>query len=63
MKALLGGSWETISGVRSPLVGVIIIVTLLITPLAIAHEPASTLGLGFGVPYFNTCVLKGTIRK
>ena len=31
-KALLGGSWVAISGVISPLIWVITIVTLLITP-------------------------------
>ena len=38
---LLGGSWVVISGVLSPLIWVIIIATLLITPLITAHEPPS----------------------
>ena len=38
---LLGGSWVVISGVLSPLIWVIIIVTLLITPLITAHEAPS----------------------
>ena len=51
-KELLGGSWVVINGVISPLIGVIVIVMLLITPLIITHEPpSSTLGFkvwGFG---------------
>ena len=41
MKApiVLGGSWVAISGVTSPLIWVITIVTLLITPLITTHEP------------------------
>ena len=38
----LGGSWVDIRGVISPLIWVIIIVTLLITPLRTTHEPPST---------------------
>ena len=38
---ILGGSWVVISGVISPLIWVIIIVTLLITPLITTHEPPS----------------------
>ena len=38
---VLGGSWVVISGVISPLIWVIAIVTLLITPLITTHEPAS----------------------
>ena len=40
-KTLLGGAWVVISGVISPLIWVIIIVTLLITPLLTTHEPPS----------------------
>ena len=36
---ILGGSWVVISGVISPLVWVISIVTLLINPLITTHEP------------------------
>ena len=39
---ILGGSWVVISGVTSPLIWVISIVTLLITPLITTHEPPST---------------------
>ena len=42
-RALLGGSWVVISGLISPLIWVISIVTLLITPLITTHEPPSTL--------------------
>ena len=38
---LLGGSWVVISRVRSPTIWVIIIVTLLTTPLIATHEPPS----------------------
>ena len=38
---ILGGSWVVINGVISPLIGVITIVTLLISPLITAHEPPS----------------------
>ena len=38
---ILGGSWVVISGVISPLKGVISIVTLLITLLLTTHEPPS----------------------
>ena len=36
---ILGGSWVVISRVRSPLIWVITIVTLLIAPLITTHEP------------------------
>ena len=39
---LLGGSWVVLSGVISPLIGVIIMVILLITVLIATHEPPST---------------------
>ena len=39
---VLGGSWVVISGVISPLIGVITIVTLIITPLITSHEPPSS---------------------
>ena len=38
---LLGGSWLVISGVISPLMWLISIVTLLITLLITTHEPPS----------------------
>ena len=38
---LLGGSWVVIRGVISLLIWVIIMVTLLITPLITTHEPPS----------------------
>ena len=41
-EALLGGSWIVISGVISPLIWVISIVTLLITLLITTHEPPCT---------------------
>ena len=45
---LLGGSWVVISRVISPLIWVITIATLQITPLVTTHEPSSrVLGLGF----------------
>ena len=48
---LLGGSWVVFSGVISPLIWDIIIVTILITPLIATHEPPSRhdswLTLGF----------------
>ena len=37
-ESVLGGSWVVISGVRSPLIWVINIVTLLSTPLITTHE-------------------------
>ena len=40
-KPLLEGSWVVIRGVISPLIWVIIMVTLLITPLITVHEPPS----------------------
>ena len=39
----LGGSWVVLSRVTSPLIGLITIVTLLITPLITTHEPPSSL--------------------
>ena len=39
---ILGGSWVVISGVISPLIWVISIVTLLIILLITTHEPPST---------------------
>ena len=46
---VLGGSWVVISGVISPLIWVIITVTLLITPLITTHEPPSRCRcVGFG---------------
>ena len=44
---LLGGSWVVISGVITPLIGLITIVTLLITPLIATHETPSRVSLGF----------------
>ena len=38
---LLGGSWVVISWVMRPLISVIIMVTLLITPLITTQEPPS----------------------
>ena len=38
---LLEGSWVVISGVISPLIWVIIMVTLLLAPLITTHEPLS----------------------
>ena len=43
VKGLLGGSWVVISGVISPLIWVITIVTLLLSPLTTTHEPPSIL--------------------
>ena len=40
-RVLLGGSWVDISEAILPLIWVISIVTLLITPLITSHEPAS----------------------
>ena len=37
-----GGSWVVISGVISPLIWHITIVTLLVTPLITTHEPPSS---------------------
>ena len=42
---LLGGSWVVISGVLSPLIWVIIMVTLITTTLITNHEPPSRVGL------------------
>ena len=39
--SLLGGSWVVITGVMSPLIWVITIVSLIITPLITTHEPPS----------------------
>ena len=44
----LGGSWVVISGVISPLIWVVCIVTPLVTLLITTHEPPSR-GLGFRV--------------
>ena len=41
VQGVLGGSWAVISGVLSPLIWVISIATLLITPLITTHEPPS----------------------
>ena len=41
LACLLGGSWVVTSRVISPLIGLITIVTLLITPLITTHEPPS----------------------
>ena len=38
---ILGGSWVVISRLTSPLIWVITIVTLIITPLITTHEPPS----------------------
>ena len=40
-RVLLEGSWVVISGIISPLIWVIIMVTLLITPPTTTHEPPS----------------------
>ena len=40
---LLGGSWVVISGAIRPLIWVITIVTLPITPLMTTHEPPSSM--------------------
>ena len=39
---ILGGSWVVISGVTRPMIWVISVVTLLMTPLKTTHEPPST---------------------
>ena len=58
--ALLGGSWVAIIKVISPLIWVIITVTLLITLLITAHEPPSR---GFRIPYtLNPKPLEASIR-
>ena len=41
LEGLLGGSWAVTSAVISPPMWVIIIVTLLLTPLFTTHEPPS----------------------
>ena len=41
VRFLLGGSWVVISGVISPLIWVITILTLLMTPLITPQEPPS----------------------
>ena len=47
---LLGGSWVVISGVTSPLIWFITILTLLlITPLITTHEPPSRQGFRFRI--------------
>ena len=38
---ILGGSWDLVSKVISPLIGVISIVTLVITLLTKSHDPLS----------------------
>ena len=40
--ALLGGSWDLVSKVISTLIGVISIVTLIITLVTKSHDPLST---------------------
>ena len=45
LSPLLGGSWVVISGVISPLIWVIMRVTLLITPFIATHEPPSSRAL------------------
>ena len=53
---LLGGSWVVISGVISPRIWVISVVTPLIAPLATTHEPPSRgLRIGFCSPCFGYC--------
>ena len=47
--SILGGSWVVISGVLSPLIWVITVVTLLLTPFITTPEPPSR-GLGSGFP-------------
>ena len=42
LHGVLGGSWVVISGVISPLIWVISLATLLITPFITTHEPPST---------------------
>ena len=46
---LLGGSWVVISGVLSPLIWVIIMVTLIKTPLITNHEPPSLVSLFYRI--------------
>ena len=41
VEGILGGSWVVMSGDRSPLIWVVIIVTLFITPYMTTHEPPS----------------------
>ena len=43
MCGLLGGSWDLVSKVISTLIGVISIITFLITLVAKSHEPLSRL--------------------
>ena len=43
---VLGGSWDLVSKVISPLIGVISIVTLLITLVTNSHDPPSRAFLG-----------------
>ena len=50
LQTVLGGSWVVISGVLSPLIWVITIVTLLITPLITTHEPPSSAYPGISQP-------------
>ena len=46
-RAVLGGSWVVISGVISPGIWVVSIVTLLLPPHITTHEPPS---MGLGIP-------------
>ena len=48
MGLLLGGSWVFINSIISPLRSVLIMVTLLITPLVSTHEPPSRVLHGLG---------------
>ena len=52
---LLGGSWVVISGVISPLIWVIAIVTLLIT----THEPPSRARVFYLPPSYDEPTLQG----
>ena len=45
---MLGGSWVFINSIISPLRSVLIMVTLLITPLVRTHEPPSSVLHGLG---------------
>ena len=47
VKGLLGGSWVVISGVISPLIWAITIVTLLISPPITTNEPPSRALIGW----------------
>ena len=52
LKHALGGSWVVISGVRSPLIWVISIVTLLITLLIATYVPPSSVCYP-GAPHYG----------